>query len=78
MKRAPSRPYVDSARADDRESAIDVRRLCECAVCHRLGIDLIRGLFKGSIVERGKPIFVHAYCLISYAAYVVLKAEFGK
>lgn len=47
------------------EKAHDVRRLSECTICHHLGIDLIRGLFKGSLVERGRPVFVHAYCLIS-------------
>jgi hypothetical protein len=47
------------------EKSHDVRRLSECAICHHLGIDLIRGLFKGSIAEKGKPVFMHAYCLIS-------------
>ena len=47
------------------EKAHDVRRLSECTICHHLGIDLIRGLFKGSLVERGKHTWVHAYCLIS-------------
>jgi hypothetical protein len=47
------------------ETAHDVRRLSECTICHHLGINLIRGLFKGSLVERGKPVHVHAYCLIS-------------
>ena len=47
------------------ETCHDVRRLSECGICHTLGIDLIRGLFKGSLVERGKRTFVHAYCLIS-------------
>jgi len=47
------------------EKAHDVRRLSECTICHHLGIDLIKGLFKGSLVEHGRPVFVHAYCLIS-------------
>lgn len=47
------------------ESAHDVRRLSECGICHHLGIDLIRGLVKGSLATRGKPTLVHAYCLIS-------------
>jgi hypothetical protein len=47
------------------ENAHDVRRLGECTICHHLGIDLIRGLFKGSLVQRGRPVLVHAYCLIS-------------
>src|SRR5580704_6261120 len=34
------------------ETAHDVRRLSECTICHHLGINLIRGLFKGSLVER--------------------------
>jgi hypothetical protein len=47
------------------ERAHDVRRLSECTFCHHLGIDLIRGLFKGLPWEKGRPVFVHAYCLIS-------------
>lgn len=47
------------------ETCHDVRRLRTCCVCGHLGSDLLRGLFKGSMVKKGKPAFVHGYCLIS-------------